>query len=201
MSDTSNLATALAKAQAAMAGAKKDSTNPHFKNKYADLASVWEACRKALTENGLSVIQFTKIVGDDRLTVLVTRLLHVSGEAVEGELPLPAGKNMQEMGSALTYARRYGLSAMVGVAPEDDDGNAASARPTEPARVEATTPKKPAKYDEWRTDLDSAADNGTDALRLAWTAAKQEYRDYFTATEKSTDAIKARAARASQVPA
>lgn len=200
MSEIGKLAEALSKAQGQIKGASKDTTNPHFKSRYADLASVWEACRKPLADNGLSVVQFTKVVGEDRATMLVTRLLHASGEFIEGDTPLLMGKNdMQALGSAITYARRYGLAAIVGVAPEDDDGNAASARP-EPVKAAVPAPLKPAKYDEWRADLDSAADNGTDTLRLAWTAAKQEYRDYFAATEKTTDALKARAAKA-QVPA
>jgi hypothetical protein len=167
------LATALAKAQAAMGGAKKDSTNPHFKNKYADLASVWDACRKALTDNGLSVVQFTETNYGEGCA-LVTMLLHSSGQSIKGSLPLPQGKNMQELGSALTYARRYGLAAMVGVAPEDDDGNAAVA--TERPVVEAKP--KPAGYDDWRLDIRAAAENGLDALRDAWKASTPEYRTF-----------------------
>ena len=119
---------ALAKAQSQIDGAKKDSTNPHFRSKYADLASVWDACREALTSNGLAVVQFGAV--SEAGAVLVTRLTHSSGEAIEGSIPLLNGKgDMQGLGSALTYARRYGLAAMVGVCPEDDDGNAASAKP------------------------------------------------------------------------
>jgi hypothetical protein len=199
---TGTLAAALAKAQGQIKGATKDVTNPHFKSKYADLASVWEACRKPLSDNGLSVVQFTQILGEDNHTVLITKLLHASGESIEGMTPLLMGKqDMQALGSALTYARRYGLAAIVGVAPEDDDGNAAVGRPEPTRTVAVAVPAKPVKYDEWRTDLNSAADNGTEALRSAWTAAKQEYRDYFTATERTTDALKARAAKAQTVSA
>jgi hypothetical protein len=187
---TKEMAEALAKAQAVMAGAKKDSTNPHFKNKYADLASVWDACRKPLTDNGLSVLQYTDIY--EGQTVLVTQLTHAGGGSVIGRLPLPAGKNMQEMGSALTYARRYGLAAMVGVAPEDDDGNAASAKP-EPARTAAAP--TPDGYYEWRDALEASADNGTAVLKEAWTKAKPEYRAHATATApKYLDGLKAKAA-------
>jgi len=120
-----DLAAALAKAQAAMKPALKDSTNPHFKSKYADLTSVWEACRDALTKNGLSVAQVTEFDGE--LTWIRTILLHSSGEMLEGRYPLrPVQNTPQGMGSAMSYARRYALAAMVGVVADDDDGQAAS---------------------------------------------------------------------------
>lgn len=124
------IATALAKAQSVMAGAKKDATNPHFRSKYADLASVWEACRDALTANAIGVVQMMEPSDKDEI-VLDTRLVHASGEWIEGRLALPVSKaDAQGYGSALTYARRYALAAAVGIAPEDDDGNlAAAAKP------------------------------------------------------------------------
>lgn len=119
------LADALAKAQAEVTGAAKDSENPHFKSKYADLASVWDACRVALSKNGLAVVQLAESDGDR--AVVVTVLTHASGEWMRGRIALrPMKADAQGIGSALTYGRRYGLAAMVGVAPEDDDGNAAS---------------------------------------------------------------------------
>jgi len=122
------LAAALAKAQGAMKGAIKDSANPFFKSKYADLASVVEAIRAAFSANGLSYIQTVEPSEKDEVRVETT-LLHSSGEWIScGVLSLPVSKvDAQGYGSALTYARRYSLSAAVGVAPEDDDGNAASA--------------------------------------------------------------------------
>jgi hypothetical protein len=126
------LAFALAKAQGAMKGAIKDSANPFFKSKYADLASVVEAIRVAFSSNGLSYIQTVEPSDKDEVRVETT-LLHSSGEWIScGILSLPVSKaDAQGYGSALTYARRYSLSAAVGVAPEDDDGNAASAaKPT-----------------------------------------------------------------------
>lgn len=122
------LAAALAKAQGAMKGAVKDSANPFFKSKYADLASVVEAIRAAFSANGLSYIQTLEPSDKDEVRVETT-LLHASGEWIScGVLSLPVSKaDAQGYGSALTYARRYSLSAAVGVAPEDDDGNAASA--------------------------------------------------------------------------
>ena len=126
------LAAALAKAQGQMKGAVKDSANPFFKSKYADLASVVEAIRAAFSANGLSYIQTVQSSDLDEVRV-ETMILHSSGEWIScGVLALPVSKNdAQGYGSALTYARRYSLSAAVGVAPEDDDGNAAvAAKPT-----------------------------------------------------------------------
>lgn len=121
------LAAALASAQGSMKGAIKDSANPFFKSKYADLASVVEAIRAAFSANGLSYIQTLEPSDKDEVRVETT-LLHSSGEWIScGILSLPVSKvDAQGYGSALTYARRYSLSAAVGVAPEDDDGNAAS---------------------------------------------------------------------------
>jgi len=122
------LAAALAKAQGSMKGAVKDSANPFFKSKYADLASVVEAIRSAFAANGLSYIQTVEPSQADEVRV-ETMILHESGEWIScGVLALPVSKvDAQGYGSALTYARRYSLSAAVGVAPEDDDGNAATA--------------------------------------------------------------------------
>lgn len=128
-SETINeLAAALAKAQGHIKGAAKDTNNPFFKSKYADLASVWEACRSALSDNGLSVVQTT--AGDNAETVTVeTQLNHSSGQWIRGSLTMkPTKADPQGMGSTITYARRYALAAMVGVAPEDDDGNAGSGK-------------------------------------------------------------------------
>ena len=124
---TGKLAEALAKAQAQMESASKDRTNPAFKSKYADLTSVWEACRSALTSNGLAVAQIMVAAPEGHVAV-ETRLLHSSGESLSSTCTLPATKkDAQGYGSAITYARRYGLSAMVGVvADDDDDGNAAT---------------------------------------------------------------------------
>jgi hypothetical protein len=119
-----DLAAALCKAQAQMEGAKKDANNPHFKSKYADLASVWDAIRAPLTSNGLSVVQLLRSIQGG--VEVETILMHASGQQISDVFAVPATKNdAQGYGSAATYARRYALMAMVGVAPEDDDGNAA----------------------------------------------------------------------------
>jgi hypothetical protein len=121
-----NLAASLSKAQAAIEGAVKGKVNPAFKSKYADLASVWDACREALTDNGLSVVQSPGHLHEGRME-MTTMLLHASGEWMRGSLTIPLGKvDAQAYGSATTYARRYALAAFVGVSPDDDDGNAAT---------------------------------------------------------------------------
>lgn len=118
------LATALSKAQGQLSTAKKDSDNPFFKSKYADLESVWEACREALTTNKLAVIQTPEMI--DGKLCLVSMLTHSSGEWIRSELPLMLAKqDPQSMGSAITYARRYALASLVGVVQSDDDGEAA----------------------------------------------------------------------------
>lgn len=123
------IAAALAKAQAEMGPALKESTNPAFRSKYADLGNVMAACLPALNKHGIAVIQ---PFHSDELggRFIKTVLLHASGETLECAVPLLLSKNdMQGLGSAITYARRYGLMAMAGIAPEDDDGNAAVAKP------------------------------------------------------------------------
>lgn len=121
------LGAALAKAQGAMRFAVKDANNPFFKSKYADLSSVVEAIRDALSTNGLSYMQH--LHPSEKTEVCVeTIILHSSGQWVScGTLTVPVSKHdAQGFGSALTYARRYSLSAAVGVVADDDDGNAAS---------------------------------------------------------------------------
>lgn len=120
------IATALAKAQANMGKALKQANNPHFRSKYADLGNVMDACLPALNEAGIALIQPTG--EDEHGRYVETILIHgESGEQLACRVPLIVGKNdMQGYGSAVTYARRYGLMAMAGIAPEDDDGNAAA---------------------------------------------------------------------------
>ena len=121
------LAAALSKAQADITGALKDSSNPFFKSKYADLASCWDACRKQLAANGLSVIQTTQMT--EQGLMLVTTLAHSSGEWIAGQMPVLTKDNSpQGQGSGITYARRYALAAIVGLAQIDDDAEAAQGR-------------------------------------------------------------------------
>ena len=134
-----NLTLALSIVQGKMTYAIKDSANPFFKSKYADLESVWDVCRSLLSENGLAVMQFPgdinfvqleKDNGDVNIATkmsLTTIISHKSGEFISQEMSVPVTKpDAQGAGSALTYMRRYALAAVVGVVQADDDGNAAS---------------------------------------------------------------------------
>lgn len=155
------LAAALAKVQAIMSGASKDSENPFFRSKYADLTAVWDAVRAPLSENGLSIAQVSKIAeplfyqATDKnnvettvmqLGVIVeTVLMHSSGQWLSGECYFPIVKNdPQGVGSAITYGRRYGMKAMLGVVDEDDDGNAASGGKSNDRQVNQQTSQAPA---------------------------------------------------------
>jgi len=123
------LAAALSKVQGATEPllAVKDSSNPFFKSKYADLSSVWDACRVQLAANNLCVIQTTAEAADG--AVLITTLAHSSGEWIRSVLPIKVKDNSpQAQGSGLTYARRYALAAIVGVSQIDDDAEAAQGR-------------------------------------------------------------------------
>lgn len=140
------LSKALSTAQAQMSFAKKDSKNPFFKSSYADLSSVWEACREPLTSNGLSVIQTFDADHDGGEVIVVTTLAHSSGQWISSRLKMPlVKKDPQGLGSAITYGRRYSLAAIVGViADEDDDGNAATHGNGKPAnKPQPTSAPKP----------------------------------------------------------
>jgi len=157
-SDISALASALAKAQGMMKGAIKDSYNPFFRSHYADLASNWDACRAALSENGLSVIQLLRsdpaavshlllsgpilpenqkrqdpkdeITTRPGIITLFTILLHSSGQWIGSEwsIPIANALNAHAIASLTTYMRRIALAPLVGLAPEDDDGNTAAGK-------------------------------------------------------------------------
>ena len=116
-------------AQQATDAVKKAASNPAFRSKYADLSEVVEATVPALNANGIGVIQSPGYDGE--LVSITTVLIHESGASVTGVLKLrPTKADPQGVGSAITYGRRYSLLAMTGAAPEDDDGNAASQKPT-----------------------------------------------------------------------
>lgn len=120
------IALALANAQSEIMGAKKGSVNPFFKSGYADLFTVIESCREILAKNEIAFVQGNRF--KDGVFLVVTKLIHSSGEWLSSEmaLPMPKGANAQAIGSLNTYGRRYGLAAMAGVAQKDDDGNEAS---------------------------------------------------------------------------
>ncbi|MBN8189512.1 ERF family protein [Salipiger thiooxidans] len=159
-----SIATALAAAQSQMGKALKSANNPHFKSKYADLSSVMDACLPALNQNGIAVVQPS---GEDEVGRYVeTVLIHgETGQSLSCRVPLIVQKNdMQGYGSAVTYARRYGLMSMAGIAPEDDDGNAAAkAAPTREQRN--TGPSREAI----RTACGSLSNaDGLEQLRAIW---------------------------------
>lgn len=146
------LATALAKAQGQMRNALKDTKNEFFKSKYADLASVIEAIRTPMAENGLSYIQTTEPSEKNEVRI-ETSIFHSSGQWIScGTLAVPVAKaDAQGYGSALTYARRYSLSAAFGVASEDDDGNAATKAAPKQERKQAEPPPEENPV-EWTED-------------------------------------------------
>ena len=118
-SDTINeLAAALAAAQAEMKNAKLNKTNPHFKSRYADLAEIRDTVTPALSKHGIAVAH--GMDASDNGIVVVTRLIHASGQWIESRFPIAYDKP-QTMGSAYTYARRYSLSAMCSIAADEDD--------------------------------------------------------------------------------
>lgn len=136
------LFTALSIAQGKIENAKKASTNPHFKSKYADLASVWDAGREVFTTEGLAVIQLPCEAPAGQVG-LETTITHKSGQSMASKffMPVAQANNPQAVGSALTYAKRYALLGAFGIAPEDDDGNAAT---TPSGSKPGTTTKAPA---------------------------------------------------------
>lgn len=155
------LAAALSKAQADITGALKDSNNPFFKSKYADLASCWDACRKQLAANNLCVIQTTDLDDLTNQTVLKTILAHSSGEWVKSITPILTKDNSpQAQGSGITYARRYALAAIVGLAQVDDDAEAAQGRKgfTNDPRGDMGKEVDPAKRDSFVKQFRAAFD-------------------------------------------
>ena len=137
------LAAAMIKAQGALKNPPKTKINPHFKSAYVDLSDGLTALRECFSKHDLSFIQGTSVM--DGIIILNTRIVHKSGQYVESDYPVGGFGKPQEMGSAMTYARRYALFAMVGIAGEDDDdGNAAQAAEHRPVK----SAKGPAKQME-----------------------------------------------------
>lgn len=129
-SEVGEIAAAISKAQAEILDAVRDAQNPHLRNRYATLESVLASVRPVMSANGIAVLQQLDSAAD-RVSV-ITRLVHSSGQWVGSEISasIRAGKGtteIQAMGSVITYLRRYSLMALCGIAPEDDDGNSATA--------------------------------------------------------------------------
>ena len=144
-SDTiASLAAALNKAQAEMSGAKKSAKNPFFKSNYANLEEVINCVKEPFANNGLSFVQFP--ISGEGLAGVETIIMHESGEFISGEFLLKCSKNdPQGMGSAITYARRYGLQSACGVPSEDDDGEGAMKRKPAMTAKEAASKLETAK--------------------------------------------------------
>ncbi len=172
---TANVFAAFIKAQASLEAAAKDSNNPAFKSKYADLTSHVEAIRPAFKANDLAFIQ--EVTSDDSGVHILTRVIHKSGEWFDsGPLFLPATKHHAHgFGSAISYARRYGLSATVGTVADDDDGNAAVAsKPVAVAQMKA-----PDGFDDWWDDMVAVSDEGLPALEKAFqSTARKDIKAY-----------------------
>jgi len=166
------LAEAVVAAQASLPVVLFDAENPHFHNKYASLPQLVRAVRPVLEKHGLAVLQF----GEEDVGSLTTMLLHTSGEYIMGTMTLPLDKQTpQALGSAVTYARRYGLAAMLGlISDEDDDGHEASA--PAPAKPEAA-PVDSEKLLNHYTDNILACENKDALNKLAAEMKKLGVRD------------------------
>ncbi len=153
---------ALARAQAKMETPKFDSTNPHFKSKFASLVATIKATKPALNEEGLALTQFP-VRGSDGMPMLRTILTHADGGMLSEDMPLLPGKNdMQGLGAAITYARRFSWSAVCGIASEeDDDGNS-----TVPAATGASRSASQPKTDPVATPAPPKAENGSQRVQL-----------------------------------
>lgn len=142
------LSEALAKAQGEMKPASFDAQNPHFRSKYATLASIMDACRGALSQNQIAVVQGTSVI-EDRV-IVTTMLVHASGEYISDQLSMNIIKDSpQAIGSAITYARRYSLASLVGVVSDEDD-DAEAAMPKSQIKENTQKPAKPSQV----TNLD-----------------------------------------------
>lgn len=167
------IAAAFVKAQKEFAPALKISINPYFNSKYVDLSGCVESVIDALNNNGIGLIQRTHEV--DSGVMVETVFIHSSGEMLEcGKLHVPASKqDAQGYGSAITYARRYSLMAACGIAPEDDDGNAASKTAEKPAAKQSGNKMPEGEFADHMAAMSSTSDESSlkEAFGKAWTAS------------------------------
>lgn len=167
------ISAALVKAQALMGDATKDSKNPFFKSSFATLNAIREAVMPALNANGIAVLQPMKTV--DGRTAIETVLLHESGEFISGETPVVVAKqnDPQAEGSGQSYARRYGLQALLNVGTVDDDGEAAMGRVQRPAPTVTSTPTtQPSGATASSTSVTTEAPKKTSSFRKPVVATK-----------------------------
>ena len=190
-----HLSTALAAAQGALKNPPKNKVNPHFKSRYVDLSDGLDAIRECLSKNGLAFIQGTSI--SDGMIVLNTRITHKSGQWLESDYPVGGLGRPQEMGSAMTYARRYALFSLVGVAGEDDDdGNAAQAAEAAPVKGKAAKQMEPGltpddseklmggikgamDFCETAPQLSDWATENKDKIAMLLPAHRKDLQDYY----------------------
>ena len=189
MGPAATLVEALANAQAEMKNPTFDKVNPHFKSKFASLAAVRDAVVPVLARHGIAMTQTYGFT--EGAQVLITTL-HYGNDRLSSHVPLPAYQQPQQWASATTYIRRVSLMAIAGVCgDEDDDAEEATqtARKSPPSAI-------PAGFREWWADMAALVDNGSDALRSAWTAASMDYRNHVQSSHGSEwAAMKAKAGK------
>jgi len=177
-SSINELADAIATAQPKIGVAIKNAVNPHLKNKYADLGAVWDACSEALKSCHLSVIQMPQPSDDGKLH-LETILMHRSGQWISGTAVVPIAKqDAQGYGATLTYARRYGLAALLGITQDDDDGERACASKAQEDALEWVEKIEATKsIDELKSVFTAAYSSSNDkSFRATVTVAKDKRR-------------------------
>lgn len=196
-----DLAAALVKAQGEFPSVAKDATNPFFKSKYADLATVVKTASPVLAKNGLAISQFIS-TGETGNTTLITYLIHSTGQFISHAMPLLIAKqDAQGQGSAITYARRYSYMSVLGlVADEDDDGNTATRpkkeisydkAPDEPSRQVSDEPISPQSMERVKLNLRAKNLTGTKAVEFSdfiigkpAPTTEADARDLLTALEQ-----------------
>jgi hypothetical protein len=179
MSDSiANIAEALAKAQGAIDDASKANKNPFFNSKYADLASVRSVIREPLAVNDIAIVQLPRSLSGE--VEVETMLIHKSGEFIAETLRLPVGKwDAHGIGSGITYARRYGLMSILGIAAEDDDGNASVAKVTATVVGGEGSGNPPSSK-----EAISIAKKGNKELQKYWNGLSEYDRNSFSAEER-----------------
>ena len=179
---------AIAQAQGEVENATKSATNPHFKSRYADLAEVLNTVRPTFARHGLAIVQ--SVSTEQQLVTVATTIAHKEGGFVTSSLSCPAPTSkVQDLGSIVTYLRRYSLSAMAGISQEDDDGNAASQRPAKAS----TEPQKPSPT-QALTEAATVAQGGTEALKAWFGGLTKSEREAIAASPEWTT-IKAAAGK------
>jgi hypothetical protein len=179
---------AIAQAQGEVENATKSATNPHFKSRYADLAEVLNTVRPTFARHGLAIIQ--SVSSDQQLVTVATTIAHKEGGFVTSSMSctLPTSK-IQDLGSMVTYLRRYSVAAMTCISQEDDDGNTASQRPAKAS----TEPQKPSPT-QALTEAATVAQGGTEALKAWFGGLTKSEREAIAASAEWTT-IKAAAGK------